>query len=126
MQTTFAYIFIVLSLAVAVFQVALVLGAPLGELTLGGKFPGRLPGKIRILAMVQFVIILFFASIVASRAGLAFAGMANFSRIGGWVVFGFFILGSLANLSSPSKKEQMIMGPLNIVALISSLVVALG
>jgi len=126
MQTTFAYIFIALSLAVAGFQVALALGAPLGELTLAGKFPGKLPGKIRILALVQATIILFFAAMIASRAGIAFASLQGVSGVGSWVVFGFFILGSVANLTSPSKKEQMIMGPLNIIALVSSLVVAIG
>jgi hypothetical protein len=39
----FAYIFIVLTVIITLFQLALAFGAPLGEFTLGGKFPGSLP-----------------------------------------------------------------------------------
>jgi hypothetical protein len=39
----FAWIYIVLTIFVAVFQLALIFGAPLGEYTLGGRYPGKLP-----------------------------------------------------------------------------------
>lgn len=122
----FAFVFLVLTVIIAIFQIALALGAPLGEFTLGGKHPGKLPGNLRIAAVVQLIILVCFGLIIASRAGLALTSLHSFSRIAVWVVFAFFIPGSILNLSSSSKKERLVMGPLNIVALISSFMVAIG
>jgi hypothetical protein len=121
----FAYIFIGLAAGIALFQIILALGAPLGEFTLGGKYPGRLPGKLRVAALFQIVILSIFTMMVASKAGIAFASLYGISRIGAWVVFAFFIPGSILNLSSPSKKEKLVMGPLNIIALICAFMVAI-
>ena len=59
---------------VILFQAALILGAPWGEYTMGGIYPGKLPARMRAAAGVQIVILLLFASIAASRAGIALAG----------------------------------------------------
>lgn len=119
-----AIIFVVLSLAIGILQLALAFGAPLGEYTMGGKFSGKLPIKMRIAALVQLFILLVFVIIVLTKAGLAFQQFYSFGRIGIWFVVVFFILGSIVNFSSPSKKEKLIMGPANIIALLSTLVVA--
>jgi hypothetical protein len=121
----FAYIFIALSVVVAMFQFALALGAPLGAYTLGGKFPGKLPDKMRVAAFIQILILAIFTVIVVSKSGLAFVGLYGISRIAIWVVFAFFILGSILNLSSPSKKERAVMEPLNVIALICTFMVAI-
>lgn len=122
----FAYIFIVLSIAIAIFQVVLALGAPLGEYTLGGKYPGRLPNKLRIAAVFQILILFIFTMTVVSKSGIAFEAFYTMARIGIWVVFAFFIMGTILNLSSPSNKEKIVMGPLNIIALICSFMVAIS
>jgi hypothetical protein len=122
----FGYIFTGLSIAIALFPLVLALGAPLGEFTLGGKYPGKLPVKLRIAALLQILILFIFNMIVLSKAGLAFDFMSDFSRIAVWFVFAFFILGSIMNLSSPSKKEKIVMGPLNIIALICTFILALA
>lgn len=121
----FAYIFLGLSLIIMVFQIALALGAPWGDFTMGGKFPGKLPASMRIGALVQILILGFFVAVVLSKAGLALPGFMGFSRIAIWFIFGFFVLGTFLNLSSPSKKEKLVMGPLNILALGMVLMVAL-
>jgi hypothetical protein len=122
----FAWIYIVLTVFVAVFQLALIFGAPWGEYTLGGRYPGKLPANIRIAAVVQIFILVFFAVIVMARSGLAFSGIDNLGRIGIWFVVAFFVLGTVMNLSSPSKKEKMVMGPLNVTALASTTIIALA
>jgi hypothetical protein len=122
----FAWIYIVLTVFVAVFQLALIFGAPWGEYTLGGRYPGKLPTNIRIAAVVQIFILVFFAVIVMARSGLAFSGIDNLGRIGIWFVVAFFVLGTVMNLSSPSKKEKMVMGPLNVTALASTTIIALA
>ena len=121
-----AYVFIVLSVVIGLFQLALALGAPLGEYTMGGRFPGKLPSSMRIAAVVQLVILFLFVAVVASKAGLVLEQYHGAARVGAWVVVVFFGLGTVMNLSSPSKKEKLIMGPANVIALVSTLVVALG
>jgi len=121
----FGYIFIGLSAVIAIFQLSLALGAPLGEFTLGGKFPGKLPPKIRLAAIFQIIILVIFVITVASKSGIAFLSFYNLVKIAIWAVFAFFILGSLLNFSSPSKKERLVMGPLNLVALICTFIVAI-
>ena len=122
----FAYIFIGIAIFITVLQLALAFGAPLGEYTMGGRFPGKLPEKMRIAAIIQIVILFFFTAIVISKAGLALDGFYNVARIGIWFVLAFFVFGSIVNFSSPSKKEKQIMGPLNIFALICTFMVAIS
>ncbi len=122
----FAWIYIVLTVVVAVFQLALIFGAPLGEYTLGGRYPGKLPTNLRLAAVVQIAILIFFAVIVMARSGLAFSEYDNLGRIGIWFVVAFFVLGTVMNLSSPSKKEKVVMGPLNVMALASTAIIALA
>ncbi|MFW5785495.1 MAG: hypothetical protein ACOCW1_04845 [Chitinispirillaceae bacterium] len=113
-----------MSIAVAIFQIVLAFGAPLGEFTLGGKYPGKLPVKLRIAAVLQILILLIFTIIVISKSGIAFDFLYSTAEIGIWVVFAFFIVGSFLNLSSPSKKEKNVMGPLNVIASICAFMVA--
>ncbi len=122
----FAYIFIALSIVVGIFQVVLALGAPLGEFTLGGKFPGKLPIKMRIAAILQTFILFIFTMTVVSKSGIAFEAFYEIARIGIWVVFAFFIIGLILNCSSPSKKERIVMGPLNVIALFCAFMVAIN
>ncbi len=122
----FAYIFMGLTIFITVFQLALAFGAPLGEFTMGGKFPGKLPGKMRVAALIQIIILMLFAALVISKAGIALESFLGIAKIGIWFVSVFFVLGSVANLSSTSKKERFIMGPLNIIALICTFMVAIS
>ncbi|MFZ5986341.1 MAG: hypothetical protein ACOYWZ_04335 [Bacillota bacterium] len=121
-----ANIYIVLSIIIVILQLVLALGAPLGEYTMGGKFPGKLPIKMRVAALIQILILLGFAFIVMAKAGIAFEQYYSFGRIGIWFVVAFFIFGSIVNISSPSRKEKLTMGPANIIALINTFVVALN
>ncbi len=122
----FAYIFILLMIFILIFQIALILGAPLGELTMGGKYPGKLPIKMKVASFIQIIVIVLFSFFVISKSGILFESYYNLSRVGIWVVVGFFIFGSFVNLFSPSKKEKIIMTPLNIIALICSFLVAIN
>jgi hypothetical protein len=118
-------IFFTFCIIVALFQFSLALGAPWGEYTLGGRFPGQLPPKMRIAALIQIIILFVLAFIVLLKSGLAFNQFYSISKIGIWFVVAFFVLGSILNLATPSKKERMIWGPVNILLLVASIVVAL-
>jgi hypothetical membrane protein len=121
----FVYIFVAITIFIVGFQIALALGAPLGEFTVAGKFPGKLPPIMRVAAVIQILILLFFATMVVSKAGLAFDFISGIAAIGIWFVVAFFALGSFVNITSPSKKEKMLMGPLNLLLLVSTLIVAI-
>jgi len=121
----YAIIFIVLAVFISVFQIALAFGAPLGEFTMGGKFPGKLPPKMRIAAVIQVFILIGFTLIVISKSGLALQNIYSISKFAIWIILAFFVFGSILNLSSPSKKERFVMGPLNLIALFSVLMIAL-
>lgn len=89
-------LFLALSTVAILFQLALALGAPWGEYTLGGKFPGKLPSKMRIAALAQIVVLMLFGAIVLARSGLTFRALYPFSRTAIWFVAGFFVLGVLS------------------------------
>lgn len=119
-------IFLGLCAVVVLFQLALALGAPWGEFTMGGRFPGRLPPKMRIAALVQIMILLVLAAIVLIRSGLAFSQYYSIGATGIWFVAAFFVLGSIVNLITPSKGERAIWAPVNILLLTTSIIVALS
>jgi len=121
-----ANIYIVLTIFIVLFQFALIFGAPLGEYTMGGKFLGKLPIRMRIAALFQIFILLLFVSVVIAKAGVALEQYHSVGKIGIWFVVAFFVLGSIVNLSSPSRKEQLVMGPANIIALIITLIIAIS
>ncbi len=119
-------LYLVLTAVAVLFQLALALGAPWGAYTLGGRFPGRLPPRMRLAALAQMLVLLLFAAIVLVRAGLVFEGLYPFSRVAVWFVAGFFVLGSIANLATPSRGERLLWGPVNVLLLLAAILVAVG
>lgn len=101
-------IFLALVAVAVVFQIALALGAPWGEYTLGGRYPGALPGRLRPAALAQALVLCLFALIASTRAGLILPEAEAISRLAIWLVAGFFVPGSLANLATPSRRERML------------------
>ena len=64
-----ALVHLVATAIVVSFQLLLALGAPWGEYTMGGRFPGRFPPRMRVLAVVQAVVLSLLALVVLSAAG---------------------------------------------------------
>lgn len=98
---------------VCIFQLALVLGAPLGEYTQGGATKGKLTNSGRVGAGISIIILL-----VMSQAVLAIHGQGLFLGLPSllievlkWATFGYSILGVLLNWATRSKKERLIWGP---------------
>lgn len=121
-----AVLFGVLAVAVAAFQVALVLGAPWGELTLGGRWRGALPVRVRVLPLVSALLLLLFAAVIAARAGIGFAGIAPRAAAGAWLVVGFSALATLANALTPSRRERALWLPVVSTMLVLSAIVAVA
>jgi len=117
-------IFMVLTGIVILFQGCLAAGLPWGAASMGGKFPGKYPPKMRIVAILNILILIFIATIFLSRADMLFSPMMSFSKIAIWVVVVFFLIGTIMNTITPSKIER-IWAPVALIQLITSVIVAL-
>lgn len=109
----------------ALFQLALAAGAPLGGFAWGGGHE-RLPVKLRIGSLAAIVIYAAFALIVLERAGLvSLLPYASIARIGIWIVIAYLALGVAMNALSRSKPERYTMTPLALTLCVLALVVAI-
>jgi len=91
---------------------------------MGGAFPGQFPPALRITALVQAAVLLFFAAIVLARANVAIHIWSRASRWLVWLVVAFAAVGLVLNLITPSADERMIWAPVAFVQFVSSLLVA--
>lgn len=122
--TTAAYIFGLLTAIVMLFQMALALGAPWGEMAMGGKFPGRFPPMLRIGAIVQMLLLAFAALVVLTRAGLVLESYFEFSKSAVWFIVSLCVVSAVLNTITPSKKERMLWSPVTIILVVCSVIVA--
>jgi hypothetical protein len=125
LETVSAILFTVLTGVVIIFQGCLAAGLPWGEASMGGKYPGKYPPKMRVVAVVNMLVLAFIAAIVLSEAHLLFPQLNSFSRIAIWVISVFFLASTIMNAISPSKKERF-WTPVALIQLITCLIVAIG
>jgi hypothetical protein len=125
MTQTAAYVFAAMILALAVFQIALAAGAPMGRFAWGGA-QARLPLGLRIGSAVSLIIYGACAAIILDRAGIVDVMGDDVSGAGAFVAAGFFSLGVVMNAISRSKPERFTMTPLALVLAASAGVVAMG
>ena len=112
----------------AVFQVALAFGAPWGDHAYGGRAPtsnGFLGPRYRVMSAVAVPILLLASWIVLAKAELV-SGGGDWVGVAIWLVFGYLVLNTAANLASRSKIERYGMGLTSALAALGTLVVALG
>jgi hypothetical protein len=109
----------------AVFQLALALGAPLGRFAWGGQHR-VLPTRLRIGSLVSIVIYGLVAVLALDKVGLIDVVPDVVSDIGMWIVFAYFVLGIPLNAISRSKPERYTMTPVVAVLAVLSLLVALS
>jgi hypothetical protein len=126
MLTTIAVlVFLILTIFIILFQIALVIGKPWGEYTMGGYVKGILPLKLRITAFVSALILTLIGFIGLEKSGIVNLpfSLPNYLI---WFVVGYMFLGSILNSITKSKKERMIWRPVTIVLFLCSLYLALG
>lgn len=114
-----------LMLIVAIFEVLLILGLPIGEFTMGGQHK-VLPPMYRMFAASSILAQLFGAAILLQAGG--FMDMwfsAGVTKIICFVFAGFFLLNTFMNAISKSKKEKYIMTPLALIEVICFGILAL-
>jgi hypothetical protein len=120
-----AIIFCALTGIVVIFQGCLAAGMPWGAASMGGKYPGIYPPKMRIVAILNMIVLSFLAAIVLSRADVFFPQLKPLSNSGIWFVVAFCALGTILNSITPSKIER-IWAPVVLVQFVTSLIVALS
>ena len=119
-----ALLYAVICAGVVAFQIAMAAGAPWGAYAMGSASPGQYPPALRIAALVQAALIVGMAAIVLSRAGLILAGWSRVSRWLVWVVVVVTAVSLVLNLITPSAGERALWGPVLLILLASSVVVA--
>ena len=78
--------------ALAVFQLALALGAPLGRFAWGGQHR-VLPAGLRVGSAVSIVVYAVIVVLALDKVGVIDIVPDGVSDVGMWVAFGYFVLG---------------------------------
>jgi hypothetical protein len=112
---------------VALFQLALLLGAPMGEYAFGGTHKGKLPTGFRIASLVSIAVYLGIAGHVAAQLGMVQKLLpAGFNAVANWAIVGLMLVSLVMNAISRSKKERDLWVPVALLLVASSVIVALG
>ena len=111
--------------ALALFQAALIAGAPIGRFAWGGQHR-VLPRGFRIGSVVAIVLYVLFALIILQRALVLPSLPEPLVSVGVWVVLTYFILGIGMNAISRSKPERYTTVPVTIVLTVLSFFIAMG
>jgi hypothetical protein len=108
----------------ALFEVALALGAPLGRAAFGGT-SADLPPSLRIISAIAVLLWLSAALVVLRRGGYpALLVSDRAARVGTWALTAVLSLGVLLNLASPSPWERYLLAPITASLAVLCLLVA--
>jgi len=111
-------------IAIATFQAALALGAPLGEAAWGGE-SAHLSTGLRIASALAVAVWVLAALVVLGRTGYRVSMIPfRICQYGTWVLFGYLTLGTLMNLASQSNWERFLQAPIALVVAVLCLLVA--
>lgn len=101
---------------VIILSFLIILGLPLGELTMGGRYK-VFPKKLRIVLVSQLLLQVFFVIVILQMGGyLPLWFSHRTTRIILIVMAVYLSLNVLMNLASKSRKERLIMTPLSLIA----------
>ena len=105
---------------VVLFQFCLIMGAPWGKITQGGRNEGRLPASGRLAAILSIPILFFMGASITSAAGL----VPNWTGWTAYAAIAIQALNTTLNWITQSKPERILWGPItSIMLLIAALVV---
>lgn len=109
----------------AVFQIALIFGAPLGHMAWGGQHR-VLPKGLRTGSAFSILIYVLFGLVLLERAGMAgFFGREE-AHFGAWAIAVYGLVGAGLNAISRSRPEKLVMTPLALLLAGLSAFVAMG
>lgn len=116
-----AWIYAALTAVVCLFHLALILGAPWGHLTMGGRWSGVLPVEGRVTSAVSIVILAGLAAVVLARAGIVRLRLPNWAI---WAVVAYLVVGVGLHVMTPSAAERAVWLPQILVMLACAISVA--
>ncbi|MBT2552704.1 hypothetical protein J7I89_06665 [Arthrobacter sp. ISL-5] len=110
----------------AVFQGALIGGAPLGRFAWGGQHD-VLPARLRAGSALSIVLYALFGYAALAKAGMVpLLGSEPVTSIFMWVLTAYFALGVIMNGISRSKPERLVMTPTALLLTVLYLILAVG
>ena len=118
-----AVLYAVLTAGVIAFHLAMALGAPWGQVTMGGAYPGAFPPPLRLAAVAQALLLGLTIAVVLGRAGVTGWRPPGWAF---WGVLGLAALAAVLNLITPSAPERLLWAPVTLVMLAAVLRVARG
>jgi hypothetical protein len=119
------WVFIGVLAALAVFQVALIAGAPIGRFAWGGQHR-VLPARLRVGSATSIVLYVLFVLIALDRVALIAIVPDAVTDVAMWVLAAYFALGIIMNGISRSVPERAVMTPVCVVLTAASVVLALS
>jgi putative copper export protein len=119
------HLFATLTSIVILFQLCLAAGLPWGIASMGGKFPGKYPPAMRVVAVLNAAVLAGAILVVWSRAGLGLETWRSFSVVAIWVLAVLFFAGTVMNAISPSRIER-VWSPVALVQCICCVLVGLS
>lgn len=117
-----AWVFAALSVVVMLFHAAAILGAPVGDLTMGGRWPGVLPPAARLLSGLSLGVIGLAAAVVLARTGVIRRTLP------GWAmraVLAYLAVAIPMHVATPSAAERRLWLPVILMLTASALWVEL-
>ncbi|CAN5507577.1 hypothetical protein BH09ACT4_BH09ACT4_02870 [soil metagenome] len=125
MNPLLAFAFTGLLGALAVLQLLLLAGMPLGRFAWGGQ-NDRLSPRLRVAAGVSIVIYGVFAAVALARAHVISTPIPTLVTIVAmWAITAYLFFSVLPNLASKSRHERLLMTPVSAVLAILALLIAL-
>ncbi len=117
-----AWVFAALSAVVMLFHTAAIFGAPVGHLTMGGRWPGVLPPAVRVLSVLSLGVIGLTATAVLARAGVIKRTLPRWSMR---AVLAYLALAIPVHIATPSSAERKLWLPVILMLTASALWVEL-
>lgn len=112
--------------ALALFQLAIVLGAPLGEYAYGGQTAGKLSIQYRVASAFSCALAIAIAGHYLAQLGIIPLLLdANLNQIVNWGLVLFNLPSAILNNITRSQKEKRLWGGTTIANLLASVIVAL-
>ena len=112
----------------ALFQVALALGVPWGAFAFGGRAvrgDGTLPTAYRGASAVAAVVLVVFAVVILTRAGVVgTSGDSTLVTVLSWVIVGFMAINTPMNLMGKHWVEKYVFGGITLVLVVLCAIVA--
>lgn len=115
----------ILFVSIAVFQLLLTLGYPLGEFTMGGYYK-VLPKKLRVVSGISAIILIFMGIVFLQHTNVINITNILPTNLLVWIITIFLGLSTIANLISQSKKERFVMTPLSGIAFLLCMLISLS